>query len=153
MRRPTVLGEAAVLEHATCPQMQQFIEQLAVKYQVDVSVTSVRLWLALPGTPERLLIASLTDQRISITHCVADADEQMVCDTDLVFRIDEAGWQPLELLHTEAVWAAYVQGMAATGGARVYDEAGEICLPRFAEYWARTLEQQDWLSSSQCLRI
>ena len=151
MRRPTVLGEAAVLEHATCPQMQQFIEQLAVKYQVDVSVTSVRLWLALPGTPERLLIASLTDQRISITHCVADAAERLTCDADLVLGVMETGWQPIELLHADGVWEVYVNAMAATGGAQIYDEAGEIRLPSFAEHWASTLEQQCWLDESQCL--
>lgn len=153
MRRYAVLGEAAAPEQDTCPRMQQFIEQLAVKHQMDVSVAGVRLWLELSGTTERLLIANLSGQRISVTHCVADVNEQLVCDTDLVFSVDEAGWQPIEFLHTEAVWTAYVQGMAAAGGAQVYDEAGEICLPRFAEYWAERLTQQHWLEESQPLCV
>lgn len=153
MRRYAVLGEAAVPEQDTCPRMQQFIEQLAVKHQVDVSVAGVRLWLKLSGTTERLLIAGLSGQRISVTHCVADVDEQLACDTDLVFLMDEAGWQPIELLHTEVVWAAYVKVMAATGGTQVYDEAGKVSLPSFAEYWAKMLEQQRWLWSSQRLYV
>jgi hypothetical protein len=137
----------------TCPKMQQFIERLASQHQMDVFAAGVRLWLALPGTPERLLIASLSGQRISVTHCLADADEQLACDTDLVFLITEVGWQPLELLHTEAVWTAYVQGMAATVGIQIFDEAGEICLPCFAEYWANMFEQQRWLDKSQRLCV
>ena len=148
MQRRAVLAEAALLAQDTCPQMQQFIERLTSKHQVDLSIADVRLWLALPDTTERLLIASLTGQRISITHCIADADEQLACDTDLVFLVAEAGWQPIELLHTEAVWAAYRETVAATGGVQVFDEAGEISLPRFAEYWASTLEQQRWLDRS-----
>jgi len=58
-----------------------------------------------------------------------------------VFLVAEMGWQPVELLHTEAVWAAYVKVIAATGGVPVFDEAGEVRLPSFAEYWAKTLEQ------------
>lgn len=149
MRRHAVLTKSSLPEQDTCPTIQQFIEQLAVKHRVDVAAAGVRLWLALPGTPERLLIAGLTDQRIGITHCVADADEQLVCDTDLVLLIEEVGWQPVELLHTDAVWAAYVQVMVAMVGVQIFDEAGEIRLPRFAEYWAEQLTQQHWLEESQ----
>jgi hypothetical protein len=153
MRRHPVLAQASVPALDTCPQMQQFIERLAIQHQVDLSIAGVRLWLALPDTTERLLIAGLSGQRIGITHCVADTDELLLCDTDLVCLVAEAGWQPIELLHTDAVWTAYVQVMVATGSTQIFDEAGEIRLPHFAEYWARTLEQQGWLDQSQFLRI
>lgn len=151
--RPALLAQPLAVVKGTCPSMQQFIERLAHKHQVNVTVTGARLWLALPGTPERLLIAGLSGQRISITHCIADADDQLACDTDLVFLVAEGGWQPVELLHTETVWAAYVQGMGATGGVQVFDEVGEIRLPTFAESWASTLEQQCWLDQSQRLWV
>lgn len=149
MRRPTVLDEPVTFEQDTCPQMQQFIEQLVAKHQVDVSVAGVCLWLALPDSTERLLISGLSGGRVGLTHCVANAEDQLNFDTDLVFQVDEMGWQPIELLHTEAVWAVYVQVMVATSGVQVYDEAGEIRLPRFAEYWAKQLTQQHWLEESQ----
>ena len=153
MRRRAVLEKSAVLEQDTCPQLHQFIERLASKHQVDVTVADVRLWLAFPGATERLLIAGLTGQRIGVTHCVADADEQLVCDIDLVFLVAEAGWQPIELLHTDAVWATYTQKMAATGGVQIFDEAGEISLPSFAEYWAEELAHQRWLEDGQQLGV
>jgi hypothetical protein len=151
--RPALLAQPLQAVQETCPKMQQFIERLASQHQTDLSVVGVRLWLALPYTTERLLIAGLSGQRISVTHCLADADEQLACDTDLVLLADEAGWQPVELLHTEAVWVAYMQEMAATGGVQVCDEAGEIHLPHFAESWASRLEQQRWLYQSQRLRL
>jgi hypothetical protein len=151
--RPSFLAYDFDPVRETCPTMQQFVESLAVKHQVDLSIAGVRLWLALSGSPERLLIAGLSGQRISITHCIADADDQLVCDTDLVFLVTEGNWQPIELLHTETVWAAYMQVMAATGGIQIFDEAGEISLPCFVEYWASTLEQQRWLSYSQRLSV
>jgi len=153
MRQRAVLTKSSIAAQETCPTMQRFIEWLATKHQVDVSIAGVCLWLALPGTRERLLIAGLSGQRISITHCVADVDGRLACDMDLVFLVDEVGWQPIELLHSEAVWAAYVQRMAATGGAQVYDEAGEIRLLSFAEDWAKQLTHQHWLKDSQSVLV
>jgi hypothetical protein len=109
--------------------------------------------LALPDSADRLLIAGLSGERVGLTHCMADAEEYLACDTDMIFLIVEDEIQPLELLHTEAVWEAYMQVMAATGGVQILDEAGEISLPRFTEYWASTLEQQCWLDQSQRLRV
>lgn len=152
MRHPLLAEQSAAVEE-TCTKMQQFIEGLAAKHQVDVTVTGVRLWLALSGTPDRLLIAGLSGQRVSVTHCLADTDEQLECDTDMVFLIATAGWQPLEWLHTEAVCALYIQRMTATGSVQLFDEAGEIHLRHFAEYWASTLEQQRWLDQSQRLSV
>ena len=149
MRRHPVLDEPVITEQDSCLQMQQLIERLAAKHQVNVAVAGVRLWLSLPGTSECLLIAGLSGQRVGLTHCVADADRRLACDMDLVFLVDEVGWQPIELLHSEAVWAAYVQRMAATGGAQVYDEAGEIRLLSFTEDWAKQLIHQHWLEDSQ----
>ncbi len=154
MRRPTILEEAADLTAAMlCPKMQWLIERLAFKYQFNVSIAGGCLLLALPASAERLLIAGLSGERVGLTHCLADAEGQLVLDVDMVFLIVEDDLLPVELLHTNAVWAAYVQGMAATDGVQIFDEAGEISLPHFAEYWASTLEQQHWLWSSQRLRV
>jgi hypothetical protein len=154
MRRRAVLAEATDLtEAALCPKMQLLIERLAFKYQFNLSLAGGCLLLALPESAERLLIAGLSDERIGVSHCLADGEACLSCDTDMIFLIGEDEIQPVELLHTDAVWEEYVQVMAATGGVQVFDEAGEISLPRFAEYWASTLEQQRWLLSSQRLRV
>lgn len=151
--RPALLAQPVEAGQGTCPQMQRLIEGLAAKYQVNLSSEGIRLVLALTGSSDRLLISGLSGQRISVTHCMADTEEYLSCDTDLVFLVNEGGWIPIELLHTEVVWAAYLQGLAATGGVQVCDEAGEICLTHFAESWANTLEEQRWLDKSQRLRV
>lgn len=154
MRRRAVLEEAAGLAEAeVCPKMQWLIERLTFKYQFNLSTAGGCLLLALPASAERLLIAGLSGERIGLTHCIADAEGYLTLDLDMVFLIVEDDLEPVELLHTDAVWEAYVQGMAATDGVQVFDEAGEISLPHFAEYWASTLEQQQWLDQSHRLRV
>jgi hypothetical protein len=154
MRRHPVLAEAADLaETELCPTMQLLIERLAFKHQFNLSAAGGCLLLALPNSAERLIIAGLSGERVGLTHCLADVEGHLALDLDMVFLIGEDDLQPVELLHTDAVWVSYVQGMAATDSAQILDEAGEISLPRFAEYWASTLEQQRWLDQSQRLRV
>src|SRR5690349_3405054 len=154
MRRCTVLAEATERdETACCPKMQRLIERLAFKYQFNLSAAGGCLLLALPESAERLLIAGLSGERVGVSHCLADGEACLSCDTDMVFLMVEDELHPVELLHTDVVWAAYVQVMAATSGVQFFDEASEISLPRFAEYWASTLEQQCWLDQSQRLRV
>src|SRR5438552_10596402 len=111
MRRCAVLAEAADLTEAErCPKMQLLIEQIAFKYQFNLSAAGGCLLLALPDSAERLIITGLSGERVGLTHCLADTEAHLSCDTDMVFLIVEDELQPVELLHTEAVWAAYVQG-------------------------------------------
>src|SRR2546421_4263242 len=123
MRRRAVLAEAADLaETERCPKMQLLIERIAFKHQFNLSAAGGCLLLALPDSADRLLIAGLSGERVGVSHCLADGEACLSCDTDMVFLIVEDELQPVELLHTEAVWAAYVQVMAATGGVQVFDE-------------------------------
>src|SRR3954463_7501712 len=118
MRRHPVLAEVTERnETQCCPKMQRLIERLAFKYQFNLSAAGGCLLLALPNSAERLLIAGLSGERVGITHCMADTEENLSCDTDMVFLIVEDELLPVELLHTDVVWAAYGQGMAATGAA------------------------------------
>lgn len=154
MRRCTVLAETVALaETEGCPRMQWLIEHLAFKYQFNLSVAGECLLLALPSSAERLLIASLSGQRVGLTHCYAETGECLSCDTDMVFLIVEDELQPVELLHSTAMWEAYTQVMAATGTASVQDSEGNLNLALFAEYWAIILEQQHWLDQSQRLCV
>lgn len=153
MRRSPILAEECGFNEDTCPQMQTFIEQVAKKHGVDLATVGVRLWLALPDTSERLFIAGLSGSRVGLTHCVADSAQLLSCDMDLVFSVTETGWQPIELLHTEAVWVAYTQRITATQVAPVQDGEGNLNLALFAESWAEQLMKQRWLEDSQPLCI
>lgn len=114
--------------------MQKFIECLATKHQVDLSVASVRLWLALPA-PQRGCSSLILEANVSAL-CIGVL---MLTNIWRVIWIWCFGWQPLELLHTGEVWAAYVQMMAATGSVQIFDETEEIRLLCFAEYSTSTL--------------
>lgn len=145
MRHP-LLDPALVSQQDMCPKLQQFIERLMVKHQVDMSVPGTQLLLALPGLADRLLIRGLSEQRISVTHCLADADECLACDTDMVFQITPLGWQPVELVHADTVWHAYIEWCKATNGMPMEAEEGTVHLVNFAEYWAQQLQAQGWLT-------
>src|SRR5436853_20859 len=80
------------------------LEQLEWKHQCRVMEVGTQLWLALPESQERLTIAGLSGERVGLTHCVADIAEHLSCDIDMVFLMVEAALQPVELLHTKAVW-------------------------------------------------
>jgi hypothetical protein len=133
--------------------MQLLIERLAFKDQFNLSAVRGCLLLALPDSAERLLIAGLSGERIGVSHCLADGETCLSCDTDMVFLIVEDELQPVELLHTEAVWAAYEQVMVATGAAQVQDGEGNFDLACFAEFWAEQLTQQRWLEAGQRLYV
>src|SRR4029453_1662841 len=69
---------------------------------------------------------------------------------DMVFALTPHGWEPLELLHAEEVWNAYVQA-AQAAGTPVYDEQGDISFAHFTEYWAQQMQAQGWLTHSRLL--
>src|SRR5215216_1191496 len=112
--------------------MQALIEQLACKHHCNLSEVGTQLWLALPDSNERLLITGLNSRRVGLTHCVADAEDYLVCDTDMVFLIMADDLLPVALLQTEAVWVAYEQGNAGDVQLPVSDEIEAISLPSFA---------------------
>ena len=132
------------------PQMARIIQQLAANYGIDLSQHGAQLSLAMPTRLDRWLIANLSGHRISVTHCVVEEGDCLAPDLDMVFALTPHGWEPLELLHAEEVWNAYVQAAQATGTA-VYDEEGNTLFAHFTEYWAQQLQAQGWLTHSRRL--
>ncbi len=122
-----------------CPKMQALIEQLMGKHQCNMKEAGMELWLALPNSNERLMIAGLSSQRVSLTHCVADAEGHLSLDLDLVFVVYETQLEPVELVHSLEIGHGYFQ---ATG-----EDANnsEVDLARFSEYLANLLEAKRWV--------
>ena len=131
----------------TTPKLQNFILQLAQKHGVDLFQEGAQFSLAMPSRPDRWLIANLDGTRISVTHCWVEEAETLSSDLDMVFALHPEGWEPIELLHTNDVWEAYVQA-AKAAGIPVYDEQGETYFAHFTEYWAHQLQQQGWLTQA-----
>lgn len=152
MRGSAVLADRiAITEADWCPTMQALIERLAFKYQFNVFVAGNPLVLALPDSAERLLLSGLSGERVAVTHCFANTEDQLALDLDMVFLLGEADLRPVELLFTDAPWAVFAQVMAATDGAQAQGDAGCLNLALFAEAWAQLLIQQGWLDESQHL--
>jgi len=122
-----------------CPKMQHLLEQLLWKHQCNMKEVGMQLWLGLPNSNERLMLAVLSSQRLGLTHCIADAEDQLSLNLDLVFVVYETQLEPVELCHSFDIGHCYFQ---ATG-----EDAnnGEIDLVCFSEYLADLLEAQRWV--------
>jgi hypothetical protein len=129
------------------PQMEQMVKQLASRHGMEWSQKGTRLTLAMPTRTDCWLIVNLDGVRISVTHCWAEGDNCLAPDVDMVFVLYPDGWEPVELLHTDAVWNSYVQ-TAKAAGIPIYDGKGDTIFAHFTEYWAHQLHQQGWLESS-----
>ena len=122
-----------------CPKMQHLLEQLLSKHGCNLQEAGLELWLALPNSKERLLIAGLSSQRLGVTHCVVETAEQLSLDLDLVFVVYETQLEPVELCHSFDIGHCYFQ---ATGEDANH---GEVDLVRFSEYLADLLEAHRWV--------
>jgi len=124
---------------SSCPKMQGLIEKLAYKHHCDVKTVGTQLWLALPDSRERLMIAGLSSQRVGLTHCIADTAGYLALDLDLVFVVIDEQFEPVEAVHSLETGQLY---HTATG-----EDAnnGAVDLVRFSEYIANLLEAQRWV--------
>jgi len=129
------------------PQMEAVIRQLATVYSVDLSQPSASLSLAMPTRSDRWIITHLDGARISVTRCVVEAADCLSLELDMVFLVHPMGWEPVELVHSTALWAAYAAAANAAGIA-VYQDNGDPCFARFTEYWAQQLHHQGWLTQA-----
>ena len=112
----------------TSPQLEQIVKRLAAKYGVDLSQPGAQLSLDMPTRPDCWLIANLDGMRISVTRCVVEEGDCLAPDLDMVFALTLQGWEPVELVHTEGVWNAYVQATRAIS-TPIYNEAVTLSLP------------------------
>ena len=131
----------------TSPQMEQIIKQLASRHEMAWRQKGTRLTVAMSTRTDRWLIANLDGVRISVTHCWVEEGECLTPDFDMVFILYPDGWEPVELLHSDAVWQTYMQA-ARAANIPLYDEQGDVVFAHFTEYWAHQLQQQGWVEHS-----
>jgi hypothetical protein len=129
------------------PQMEQLIKQLASRHEMAWTQKGTHLTVAMSTRTDCWLLVNLDGVRISMTHCWVEGGDCLAPDFDMVFILYPDGWEPVELLHTDAVWQSYVQA-AKAAGIPIYDEQGDTIFTHFTEYWAQQLQQQGWLTQS-----
>jgi hypothetical protein len=129
------------------PRMEAVIRQLATVHGVDLTQQGATLSLEMPTRSDRWIITNLDGARISVSRCVVEEGNCLGLELDMVFTIHMEGWEPVELVHSTALWEEYRQ-TAKASGIPVYQENGDTCFPSFTEYWARQIEAQGWLTQA-----
>ncbi len=129
----------------TAPQMQQFIEQLAARHEVDLTVPHAKLWLHHPDEHACLLISNVDGNRMAVAYAHRQ-EAELVLEMDMVFLIDANGeWFPMEVSYTDAIWDAYVLAAEVWSALVIEDAEGELDLALFAEFHAAQWQTQGWL--------
>ena len=115
----------------TAVKMQAVITHLLEQHSIDVSVSDLFLWLALPERPERLIIERIDERYLSVALARAKRLGYFTLVPQLFFATDVTGWMPIHLDGVESV-----------------DD-----LTGFAEAWAERLLDEGWLERSEKLPV
>lgn len=88
---------------------------LAAYYEVDISQTDARFSFTQSEQTTQWLIANLDGSHIDVARCPVETDDFMVPDIDVVLAMTPTDWQTVKVLHTGAVWAAFVKTVIEQG--------------------------------------
>jgi hypothetical protein len=139
-------SEAHVVEPAVLsPHMEHIAKTLAATHGMDWSQEGARLVLSIPERPERWLLINLDGERFSLTGCLVEQDNSLIPEVDMVFTMHPEGWEPIELLYSNEIFAAFEEA-AINDNLPVYDSEGNLRFDTFTEYWAKQLEK--WMDVS-----
>lgn len=120
------------------PLMQQLIERLAAKHEVDLSEPDQYLRLSMPNCPIHLVIETTHDRRLMVS-CYGK-DETDDADPEMLFEPGYPdGWLPVELLYSPQEWETFSQETSLS------ISPNEVDLADLTEYWASRLVEQGWL--------
>src|SRR6266487_949612 len=86
-------------------------------------------------------IANLDGQHIDVARCPVAEDDFMVPDIDVVLAMKPNGWQITQVIHTDAVWAAFAKTVADQG-ITVGEPLVDFPFGAFAEYVAHLIEEE-----------
>lgn len=114
--------------------MEQVVTQLAATHDVDLSQKGATLNLDVPDQHQQWMISNV-DGRVGVTRCLVDQENGLAPDIDLVFEVKPEGWEPVEVVHTEAAWQTYGKNIPIEG-------QGDFNFATFADMVAQDLEQK-----------
>jgi hypothetical protein len=99
----------------TSPRMQAVISDLAAYYEIEITQAGARFTVDRPEQNTRWAITNLDGHHLDVARCPLAEEAFMVPDLDLVFAMTPTGWQTQSVVHTAAVWAAYVKAANEQG--------------------------------------
>lgn len=132
----------------TCPKMQDFVERLALKHGVDLSLVGAHLRVDLPGF-DRLVVERLTPYAISVAHYF-EQNGDLVPEPDIVYHTQSSeGWVPIEIAQSLMGFASLVAGgyLGPIVPGSQSDNLDGVAV--FSEMWADNLLAQGWLEKGE----
>lgn len=141
----------------TCRKLQQFIEEIAKKYELDLDAMGTYLRLDVAGADHYLVIETLGACRISIARYLVSGQHQ-VADPEIVLYTayhheptapahKTGEWVPIERLQRLGGWAIYADIDSQGTLLRTFDSQGQQDLAEYVETsLIKELITQTWLT-------
>lgn len=130
------------------PKMKTVVQQLAARYQLDLTQITAFLRLDLPDH-DSLVIEVIGPAQIAVTLCFEEAGEWKI-EQEIIFLTSTPNdWVAIEITHLRTGWYAAVKLNAH--GQRIVriNHGGQEWLAEYADRWAEQLEQQNWLDQGE----
>jgi hypothetical protein len=126
------------------PTMQQMVQQLVERYNVDLCPVGTFLRLDQAGH-DSLVIDHIGAAQISVMTCYVDCGERQI-DREVLFFIGYPNqWIPIEITQMETGWTAFARLSSDSQRIARINHCGQERLAEFTERWARKLARQNWL--------
>ena len=125
------------------PKMQEVIQELAKRYQLDLTDPNAFLRLDLPEH-DTLVIDHVAVSQIAVSHCFEECGGWKI-DREVVFFLSDGQWIPIEITQMATGWLAFAK--VDRQGQRLIriNSCGQEALAQFCDRWASKLEQEKWL--------
>lgn len=129
-------------------KLQRFVEQLAMKHEVDLTQIGASLCLALPPSSDYLVLQRLDAWHLYIARVVEEGNTYFIPDPSVLVFTCLRWWLPLEVLYSEAEWQKFVSSRLLGTTAQGQDHQG-MDLVDFIEAWAQRLLDEGWLAHGE----
>lgn len=129
-------------------KLQQFVEQLVMKHEVDLTQIGASLCLALPPSSDYLVLQRLDAWHLYIARVVEEGDTYFIPDPSVLVFTRLRWWMPLEVLYSEAEWQKFVSSRLLRTTAQGQDRQ-DVDLVDFMEAWAQRLLDEGWLAHGE----
>ena len=132
------------------PTMQRTIEQLAAKYEVDLARPGAYLRLEMPGF-DRLSVENIGGNRISVAHYY-EQNGDLIADPEIVFFTCWLGWYAVEITQVFTGWRR-LASIDERGHITAADLSRQADVARFANRWARNIQEEGWQEHGRLARV
>ena len=129
-------------------KMAALVAELLKKHQATVSEFGVQLVLTQPQQGY-LLIEELTPEvQMRVAYLFFDRHGEPLSEPDLFFWVREGEWIPYMMQRTTTGRQVYGDLSTLTHELTLQDEAGQMALAQYADWFAENLRAQGWMEKA-----